>query len=493
MRVAPGQSRFVLPQLSVDARGVAQGRDMVLRLPTMERLVTFLRFISADLGLDELGSELRIRFAHSAHGTREVLLLIDHISLHAFDAVVRTARAAQGQVFTGIGRHFVAVRDTQSPLGYDVEELSSAAGDLVLYAADQQAAFVFDGELSVQQLLLRLPLQRQNDGPASLVKKNSLELLYLTVRRGLGPALVETLHHAGVSARAAQVQPGTTGDPSFWLVRIENPPARLWGLFSRTPGLMPFVPVNDNVLVAVGYRHPVHLDACRSILPEDGLVLFAPPPSPPRLIAPAPVLLPIGDLVRLPASGALSTLQGTPLIERLASAPIDLRSQLALVHVPPTGEAPVATLVPWPQVAWIKRLCVALPQAALQEYRIAALTKGLLIVANADMQWLPFGTLLGAVAKGVLVPVGYALRPAVSPTLLEERLATGDGSFVVFLNAHDPFRVQAHDLIPMQAHVLGELVVPTEHAGQTLAPADQRPAPDIRYRSGMPMPLWGQE
>ena len=41
---------------------------------------------------------------------------------------------------------------------------------------------------------------------------------------------------------------------------------------------MLFAPVLDHVAVAIGYRHPLHLGACRHALPEDRMFLFAPPP-----------------------------------------------------------------------------------------------------------------------------------------------------------------------------------------------------------------------
>ncbi|MDX2020813.1 MAG: hypothetical protein SF187_11275 [Deltaproteobacteria bacterium] len=493
VRVAPGQVRFVLPALSVDARGVAQGRDLALRFSTMERLVTFLRFVSADVGLDELGASLRLRFARAAHGTRELLLLIEQVSPHVVDVVVQSARAAQGQGYTGTGRHFVSMRDAQSPLGYDVETVSSQPGDLVLYGGDQPTAYTFDGELTLQQLLLRLELQRLQAGPESLSPRKMPPLLYVTVRQGLGPALVQALAHAGVRAWAALIEPpastsGALTEPRLWLLRIEQAPARLWGLFAHTPGVTTFVPVSDNVLVATGFRHPVHLDSCRGVFADDRLVLFAPPPQAPRVIMPAPKLLPIDDLVRLPMALTQAT---RPLPTPASSTHIELHTELRLVRVPPRAEGPAASLVPWSQTAWIKRIAAGLPQPALANYRIAALPQGLLVVGS--LQWFPFGTLLTAAARGVLVPVGFALRPAVSQSLLEERLGTSDGSLVVFRSPDEaPFRVAGGDLVPLQSHVLGVTTVVRQEPLLDLQADDERAAPEIRYENSFAMPLWGR-
>jgi hypothetical protein len=484
----------VLPALNVDAQGVAQGRDLVLRFSTMERLVTFLRLVSAETGLDELGASLHIRFARTAHGTRELLMFIEQASPHAVDEIVPAARTVQGQSYTGLGRHYVAVRDAQSPLGYDVDALSSQVGDVVLYGAEQAQAFAFDGGLSLQQLLLRLEPQRLNVGPESLSPRKLPPVLYVTVRQGLGPALVQALARAGVKAWATLIEPppsssGPLQEPRLWFFRIEQAPPRLWGTLARTPGLTTFAPVTDNVLVASGFRHPVHLESCRGVFADDRIVLFAPPPQPPRVIVPVPKLLPIDDLVRLPISlTQVTRLSPTPAS---SSTPIDLRTELRLVRVPPRTDSPAASLVPWSQVAWVKRIVAGLPQPALASYRIAALLQGLLIVG--DLQYFPFGILLTAAARGVLVPVGFALRPAVSQALLEERLGTSDGSLVVFRSPQEaPFRVAGGDLMPLQSHMLGIPTVVRQEPSITLAPDEQPATPVIRYEASLKMPLWGR-
>ncbi len=492
VRVAPGQVRFVLPHLTVDARGVALGRDVLFRFATLDRLVGFLRFVSAEIGLAELGADTKIRFARSLGGSRESLFVVEQVSPHAIEPLARAARGAQGQGFTGGGRHHVQLRDAQSPLGYDIEALETGAADLHLYAADVYTALKFDGEMSLLQLLLRLELQRVSLAPESLSARRLPSLIYLTVRQGLGPALVELLAHAGVRAYAAMIdsppRAGAASGGKLWLFRLEQPPPRLAGLFAHTPGITAFFPINDNVAVAAGYRHPLHLDACRGVFEEGRLVLFEPPPQPPRLFATLPRLHPIEDLVRMPNPTAPAS---SPRVSTFA--PIDLRTPLHLVRVPPRAEGPVATLVPWTQVSWVQRVGVGLPQAALANYRIAALTQGLLIVASETLQWFPFGTLLAKAARGVLVPVGYRLRPAVSNGLLEERLGTADGSFVIFAAPEQaPFRVAGGDLAPLETHVLGQLSVLRTPPRVALEAEAAGPAPEVHYGAGFTMPLWGE-
>lgn len=496
VRVAPGQVRFVLPQLTVDARGVVQGRDLVLRFPTLDRLVTFLRFVSAEMALAELGADLKIRFARAPVGSRELLFFVEQVAPQAVDALARAARNAHGQAFTGSGRHFVAVRDTQAPLGYDVEGLVAGPGDVHLYTSDVISSFHFDGEMALLAVLLRLSLVRIQQGPESLRAARLPPVIYVTARQGLGGALVQHLHHAGAKAEVAVLDPpARTGaavvEPRLWLFRIEQPPQRLRGLFAHTPGLMTFVPVTENVAVAAGYRHPVHLDACRGLFEPGRLVLFLPPPEAPRIVAPLPPLAPIEDLVRVP------TAREAVLHAPAVATPVETRSELRLVQVPPRGDGPVAALVPWHQVPWLERIAMGLPQSVLAQDRIVALDAGLLVVAQEGLQWFPFGRLLTAAARGVLVPVGFGLRPAVSSPLLEERLGTADGSFVVFpAPGQPPFRVAGGDLVPLEKHVLaqlGALAIERQVPMAPLAAAVAGPPPEVRFGPGMAMPLWGQD
>ena len=128
---------------------------------------------------------------------------------------------------------------------------------------------------------------------------------------------------------------GTTD--SFWLFRVDGLPARMHGLLTRTPGLAVFVPVTDNVAVAAGYRHPIHLGSCRASFPADRMHLFS--PGGVMEVAPLPVLAAIEDVVRLRAPEA-----------RSAAAAPKSRPELALaLRLEPSGRAAgptVAALIP---------------------------------------------------------------------------------------------------------------------------------------------------
>jgi len=227
-RVVLGQARFNLPGLVADARGVVIGRQLVARFAAIDRLVGFLRLLSAEQSIDDLQPGLRIVYARGGAGTREAIVLMPVASPGLADVVAHAARLAGGQTFTGTGKQFVQYRDGRAPFGYDVAALTDVAGDLILYGTEQMVPYRIESELPLAKLLLRLSLVRADagalfpDGP-----------LYLTARRGLGPALAGYLHRAAIAARAnsgalraaAALCEGATTSAfeaaeSFWLFRV---------------------------------------------------------------------------------------------------------------------------------------------------------------------------------------------------------------------------------------------------------------------------------
>lgn len=493
-RVAPGQVRFGVPGLSADGRGVALGREVLARFQTLDRLVGFVRLLTAEQRLDDVVAGMRLGFARAAGGTREVLVTLPCLSSDFAELVARSARLAGGGAFTGSGRHFVPVHDGRSALGYDVSQVSNESADVLLYAEDRTLAYRFEGELSLTKLVLRLPLLRDPARPEGLQINAPPPVVFLVARHGLGPPLLRQLSRAGVPASAAPFEdaPGAVGSPGrFWLFRVESPPARMWALLRRTPGIEAFVPVGRRAAVAVGHHHPIHLEACESVLGGDRLVLFAPGPTSVRVLSPAPTLVAIGDLVRL----AVPRVQDvTPTVAQ-SSAPARLETPLRLVRAADAGSPVTAALVPWERVRWLLRLCYALPAPALRGHRIAFLEAGALIVAQDGVQGMPFASLYTFAAPGVLVPVGTTFSPAASPTLVGERLGTGDGSLVLF-PARDaaPLRIPPGLLERLERRVLAGLAERLPSATTLLGaaiPAGAATAPEVMMDSLGFMPLWG--
>jgi len=502
-RVALGQMRFNVPGLTVDARGVVGGKQLAARFASMDRLVAFFRALTSEQSLDDLQPGLRIVYARGSSGTREAVVFLPASAGPVADVVARATRLAGGQGFTGSGRHFVQLRDASAPLGYDAAAASGAEGDFVLYGAEHDVAYRVESELPLARLLVRLSLQRRGDdafpteGP-----------LLVAARRGLGPLVAQYLHRARLNAPRSDEPPsraagalceivagGAFSTPrAFWLFRVEGAPARLRGLFTKTPGLDLYVPVSENVAVAAGFRHPVALESCRTSFPADRLTLFSPRAPGVLEIAPLPVFTPVEDIVRLRASASAPVDEAQIARGRAGGRP-DVSVPLRLELAATTGRRAVAALVPWARVPWLRRLCYALPASALGGYRVAALERGVLVVARDALEGLPFGVLLDLAAPGVLVPIGTRLRPAVAPELLAERLGAEGGTLVVFeARGAPPFRVAPAALEALDRRALSTMRRPDEEPLVRAADAVTSDAPvEIENEPLGPMPLWGLE
>ena len=509
-RVGIGQVRFNVPGLTADPRGVVTGRQMVLRFSALERLISFLRLWSGEQSMDDFQPGLRLVQVRTAGGSREALVVVPVTSLPLIDAAARAARTAGGQCFIGAGKHFVQYRDSRAPLGYDSASLEVAedATDFFLYSEDHTQAYAIVGDLPLDKLLLRLDLQRQH-GNAPVRR----DLLFLTVRRGLGALVIAYLHKAERRNPELRVAAALCDSPgagafqrgtAFWILRLENVPERLLGVLGRTPGFRLLAPVTDNVAIAVGYRHPVHLGSCKHVFPADRFFLFAPGAAGAIVINPAPVFSPIADLVRLqvpePAQrmdlSPGETARGNSGAAEAAhpAGRLELVLPLRLEAAPAGMGRAVATLVPWNRVGWVRSLCYAIPASAVRGYRLALLERGVLVIAPDFLGAFPFGQLFYAPAAGLLVPLGWELRPAVSPEQLSARVGAVAGALVVFPGPDEaPFRIAADAIETLEARALGDPRlgdVRVEEAIPGGAPVEQVGDIQIENQPLGPMPMW---
>jgi hypothetical protein len=501
-RVGVGQVRFTVPGLSVDGRGAVMGRQMVVRFSSLDRLVTFLRLWSGEQALDDVQPGLRLMQARAAGGPRDALVKFSVVSASLVDPIVRAARLAGGHCFTGAGKHFVQVRDAQAPLGYDASSLETAPADVdvILYGADRTWAYVVERDIPFGTLLLQLDLQRGPGGEGG-GGQTARDVFFLAVRRGLGPIVIDYLHRAqrrhsafriSVALCETRADAAFRREPPFWLMKLAELPPRLLGLLSGTPGLTLFAPVLDNVAIALGYRHPIHLGACRQALPADRLFLFSPAPRGVAVVDPAPVFLPIGDLVRLSGRGAMPIDAAAEEFRPVAADALAI--PLRIEPAPVAASRATAALIPWEQVGWLRSLCYALPATALRNHRLAVLARGVLVIAPDALSGFPFGQLLHAPGPGLLVPLGWEIRPRVSPLELAASAGATGGALVVFPGPDaPPFRIPAESIVALQAYVLGEHPLPELMVESTRGRARSAEPPvavEIENRPLGPMPLW---
>jgi hypothetical protein len=249
--------------------------------------------------------------------------------------------------------------------------------------------------------------------------------------------------------------------------------------------------VTENVAVALGHRHPIHLEACKGSFPMDRFFLFAGGGHGVTVLAPAPTLTALEDLVRL---GGVRTKEPELLLAQPGARP-DVAVPLRLEAVSDVSRRAVATLIPWRQATWLRQLCYALPAPALRMHRVALLDRGVLVLSPGVLDGFPFGVLLDAAAPDVLVPLGARLRPAVSPALLAAKVGAKNGALVVFPALDEaPFRVPADAIQPLERQLLGGQEPIGLDAAETRArPTETVAAAPIEIENDWlgPMPLWG--
>src|SRR5437868_971157 len=118
--VALGQTRFHLPGLGADERGVAMGRRLLCLFTDIQRAMGFFRSLSRAGSLKDVLGTLLIEEVRSQGGLVEIAVGFEAAGSFAADPGAAAARAHQGTVFTGTYRQFVPYRDSSRPLGTDV-------------------------------------------------------------------------------------------------------------------------------------------------------------------------------------------------------------------------------------------------------------------------------------------------------------------------------------------------------------------------------------
>lgn len=460
--VAHGQTRFMIPGVAPDPRGVVLGRYLVMVFPTLEGVVSWLRLYSHEASLDELMSGLQITRVRTPLASRELVLRVPAISSYTADRAARLARLVGGTVYTGTAKHFVKYRDDRSPLGYDAVAVAAVptGAAFVVQGDDFLQSYTVEGELPLARLLFRLSL-RQVPGARRLAPDQRGELV-LAVARGLGDGVIRYLWRNKLDGEVGLVTPrareqalGLAGDRAYLLMKVRHLPERILALFLDTPGIDVFIPQSANVAVAVGWAHPVELGSCATLLPESAYHLFWPGDRVDVLDGPL-ALSRLGDLTRVDLAG--EDVAAGPARAVVAPEPVTVPLRLA----PSAGSVRrvAATLVPPAQTPSLKRLIYALPPSSLRGLRVAVTSRGTLIEAPGELDVVPLGTLLTRSA-GVLMPLGLEVVPRVSPEVLAAALGHGPGLVTVLTDDGPPFQLPESELKPLERRAIARLDVET--------------------------------
>jgi hypothetical protein len=338
------------------------------------------------------------------------------------DRIAEVARLAGGSTFTGTSRHYVQYRDAAAPFGYDIAEILPGDGQLALYHQTFSQTYSTERKVEVRSLLLRLephvdPSTYDEPGPK-----------WISAEHGLGPALIGYFLRSSVDAEVglAEWPPESTFDEGpvrRYVFRVNEIPARMMPLLTRTPGLSVYNPAGEGVGVEMGFRHPVNLRAC-PVFGAAGLVLFRGRGQ---------------EALELPKLPALGSVQGF--------ARVELRDETTLGRVTATQTAvPEAVSLalrllpstdPWRGVtaSWVRpeellllrRIAYVLGAETMRRATVAFTAVGAFLRHPSGIEAIPVGEFFREVHPGLFIPAGYDPLPAVSPEVLYKSLGAPSG------------------------------------------------------------------
>ncbi|HEV8322814.1 MAG TPA: hypothetical protein VG389_14465 [Myxococcota bacterium] len=476
-RVALGQSRFNVPGIAADPRGVALGQLAALLFPSIDRVVAFFRAFSSDNPLGDVLAALHVFQVETPLRTREIIVLLPAQGSHFVDQGSRTARLVGGTTFTGSGKHFVLYRDDRSPLGYDSSELERAECDFALYGRDFSQTYRKVQELDFGALVKRLapiaerPRPREPDEPP----EPPPPAVWLAVRAGLAAPVRAYVWRHGLHASMAAVS--RVADSAFteargeaaldlMLFRIQGASERVLRLFASLPGVQVFVPLGANFGVQRGFRHPFTLENCASVFAADRLHLFSGEEK--RLIETAalPTFVAVEQMgpIGLDTVGVAGAPAAFPVPARAEPRRIDVQTlgsfglTLRLLPAATSGVAVTATVVPPAQWTWLKKLVYALPSSQLAAFRVALTPEAAVMLNPQGVDSIPLGTFMEAVSPRLYLPRGWRFFPAVAPEVLFTHIGGREENLYFFLpGAAAPFFIPAEGFVTLERRALAAL------------------------------------
>ncbi len=500
--VAAGQTRFRMQGLAPDARGIAVGRELLVVVSTLDRLVAFLGAYSEEASLDDLMSTLTLERASRVGGGHAFLLRFAAGDGYTADRAGRLVAAVRGQLYTGSGSIFVRWRERDAPFGYDlVESVDVGPADVVLVDVEFVGRYGVADRIDPVDLVQRLQLQvvpiplggvgQAADGAG--VREMALVLVAPgLVRRALSYLWRVEHPFAGYPVRIED------DSRDAMLLRVRQPDPRVIDVLRSTPGVEVFVPVSARTAVELGYRHPIELRSASSCFPGEDVFLFRGTVRRVERVAGPPRFVDGRHLVEGSSEVTLQRVGflGDGEVEKLR---VDLKMRPSTVPREPRG-----VLVPWDRAQLLRKLVYLIPPSALAASRLAMLEQGLVVLTTALVgarnaatvaslgagSLVPLGRRLCEAAPGVLVPDGWEPWPRVRPELLRDLLELAVDDHAVFLSPdEEPVRLPAAKLRPLDAAVLAR-IPPSE--GEWVEPELSEIGPaELRNERLGRFALWG--
>jgi hypothetical protein len=422
-----------------DERGVVLGRECLLRFPGLPELLAFVRLYALQGDLDSVlhalevqallaepaGSDFAIRL--SVHGSQPIESLLEPVHL------------AGGQVFVGDGRSFVPYRDAEAPFGYDLLGAEEPARGIVLYRPAGAMRYPELRRLDLEELVFTLPLVRSFEPIADVP-------LLIQTPPGLYRAVAEYLLRHGQGVEVAHLETageaGGSGGGRFYLFGVKKLSRVGLGLLSGVPGLRLLARALENVLVPLGWKHPMPLESMSGLARTDVLLLLQEPGGRPVELG-SVAFFPHLPPVALGAGG-----------EPIRARPVEEQPQKFSLPVSlvPNGRKEAATglLVPAAQHELLRRMLQGLPSSVLEGCTMAAGADVAVLLGQSEvLRSLPLGILLKARTERLYLPVGTSLLPDPPPDALS-RMFVGppEGEYIV-LTSREAYHFPAKALLPL--------------------------------------------
>ncbi len=482
--VAAGQTRFRMQGLAPDARGIAVGRELLLVFSSLDWMVSFLGAYSDEASLDELIPTMTLEHARREGGGHAMMLRCASADGYAVDRIARLCTATRGELFTGAGAVFLRWRGRDAPFGYDlVAPVVPAGEDVIVVEVTHQSSYQTLDRIDPVELIQRLQLRAQPQplgGVSSDPEMLGLrEMALVLVAAGLTDRVLRYLWQSEVPMAGYHVHLDGDARPSL-LLRLRQPPPRTLDVLSGIPGVELLAPVSSRAAVEIGYRHPISLSSAQSCFPGEEMFLFRGRAGrverlsgPPRFV----------DGRHLVESTGVNELREVGQLRDAELAPLRVELQIRSTTTP---KEPRGTLIAWSQVGLLRNLVYLIPPSALAASRVIPLDEGVVVLTGSSLGprtaasaagvgagvIVPLGQRLGEAAPGVLLPEGFELWPRVRPTLLRQLLGLGPEDHALFLSPERaPIRVGPHQLLPLDAALVGRLSLDDAQMVDPSAPA----------------------
>jgi hypothetical protein len=427
------------PGLRRDERGVVLGRECLLRFQTLPDLLAFVRLYALRGALDGILHAVEVQALLAEPVGSDFALRLPVQGSREVDALQDAARLAGGQLFVGGGRSFVAYREAEAPFGYDLLGGEEPARGLVLHRPAGALRYPELRRLDLAELVFSLPLVRSFEPPAD-------EALMVQAPAGLYQAVSRYLLRHGQGVEAALLDASgerpVPGRQRFCVFRVKKLSRIGLGLLLQVPGLRLLRQVVDNVLVPLGWRHPLPLESMSGLAPQAALLLLQESGQPP---------LDLGALSFQPHLPPVALgVSGAPL----AARPVEEQPQRfgLSVSLVPNGRKEPATglLIPAAQHELLRRILQGLPSSVLEGCSLAAGSDVAVVLGQSDvLRSIPLGILLKARTERLYLPVGTSLLPDPPPDALG-RMFVGapEGEYIV-LTPQEAYHFPAKALLPL--------------------------------------------